>query len=132
MAVYETYLALNASASPIDVVKSVEELIAENPDAVLNHFVLADSSFRAHLWGQAKTSVEKYLEVCPNSRKALLLAAEIAENDRDEKAAADFREKASLAEAEAPYRCGVCHTEFSEWHTVCPVCRTLGATGLAA
>lgn len=132
MAVYETYLELYASASPIDVVKSVEELIAENPETVLNQYVLADSSFRAHLWGQAKTSVEKYLEVCPNSKKALLLAAEIAENDRDEKAAADFRERASLAETEAPYRCGVCHTEFSEWHTVCPVCRTLGATGLAA
>lgn len=131
-AVYETYLTLDPAASPIDVVQSVEELIAENPETPLNHLVLADCSFKARLWGQAKTSLEKYLAVCPDSKRALTLAAEIAENARDEKAAAEYRAKAALAEAEAPYRCGVCHTDFSEWHTVCPVCRTLGATGLAA
>lgn len=131
-AVYETYLTLDPAASPIDIVKSVEELIAENPETPLNHLVLADCSFKARLWGQAKTSLEKYLEIFPDSKRALTLAAEIAENNRDEKAAAEYREKAALAAAEAPYRCGICNTDFSEWHTVCPVCRTLGETGLAA
>lgn len=127
-AVYEAYVSLTPEATPIDTVKNVEELIRENPSAVLNDLILADSSIKAQLWGQAKTSLEKYLQSEPFSKKALTMMAEVAERSKDEAMASEYKDRAAQAEDEAPYRCSVCLTEFNDWHVVCPVCHTLGTT----
>ncbi len=129
-AVYEVYLTLTAQESPIEAVKDVEELIAENPKAVINDLVFADCSLKARLWGQAKSAVNKYLAVHPDSKRALMIAQEIAAYNQDEKAAEEYRAKASEAPAELPYFCEVCHTPFEKDYTTCPVCHTLGALHL--
>ncbi len=129
-AVYEVYLTLTAQESPIEAVKDVEELMAENPKAVINDLIFADCSLKARLWGQAKTAVNKYLAVHPDSRRALMIAQEIAAYNQDEKAAEEYRQKASEAPTELPYYCEVCHTSFEKDHTTCPVCHTLGAIHL--
>lgn len=126
-AVYEMYQASFPDATPLDAVRNVEELISVAPDAALNGLVLADASFKAHLWGQAKTEVEKYLQSFPDSKRGLVLAGDIAEACRDEKAAAEYRERAAV-QSDVSYRCSVCGTDFSRWHTVCPVCHTLGSS----
>ncbi len=130
-AVYEVYLTLTAQESPIEAVKDVEELIAGNPKAVINDLVLADCSLKARLWGQAKSAVNRYLAGHPDSKRALMMAEEIAACNQDEKAADEYRERASDAPAEMPYYCEVCHTPFEKDHTTCPVCHTLGAIHLA-
>ncbi len=127
-AVYEAYAGMLPDASPIDVVKDVEEMIRENPDEPLNDLILADCSLKAQLWGQAKMSLEKYLKTSPNSRRALMLMADVAEHNRDERTADMYREKAAAAAAEAPFKCTVCLTDFNEGHIICPVCHTFGTT----
>lgn len=130
-AVYEVYLTLTAKESSIEAVKDVEELIAENPKAAINDLIFADCSLKARLWGQAKTAVNKFLAQHPDSKRALIMAEEIASYNQDEKAAEEYRAKASKAPAEMPYYCEVCHTSFEKDHTTCPVCHTLGAIHLS-
>lgn len=130
-AVYEVYLTLTAQESSIEAVKDVEELIAENPKAAINDLVFADCSLKARLWGQAKSAVNKYLAIYPDSKRALMIAQEIAAYNQDEKAAEEYRAKASEAPAELPYYCEVCHTPFEKDYTTCPVCHTLGAIHLS-
>lgn len=130
-AVYEVYLTLTAKESSIEAVKDVEELIAENPKAAINDLIFADCSLKARLWGQAKTAVNKFLAQHPDSKRALIMAEEIAAYNQDEKAAEEYRAKASKAPAEMPYYCEVCHTSFEKDHTTCPVCHTLGAIHLS-
>ncbi|MBR4126327.1 MAG: hypothetical protein IKR09_01955 [Alphaproteobacteria bacterium] len=130
-AIYEVYLTLTEKESSIEAVKDVESLIAENPDAKINDLVFADCSLRARLWGQAKTAVSKYLQTHPSSKRALMMAEEIAAYNQDEKAAEEYREKATKASVEYPYYCKVCHTPFEKDHTTCPACRTLGSIHLS-
>lgn len=129
--VYETYVSLTPDISPVDAVKAVEDLISENPDAPVNDLVLADISLKAHLWGQAKTAVDKFLAANPDSKRALTIAAEIAEHNQDEKAAESYREKAAAAPAETLFRCSVCLTPFDEGFTICPVCHSMGTVTIA-
>ncbi|MBO4521006.1 MAG: hypothetical protein J5787_07360 [Alphaproteobacteria bacterium] len=130
-AVYEVYLTLTEKETPIEAVKDVEELVAENPEAKINDLIFADCSLRARLWGQAKTSVTKYLEAHPDSKRALMMAQEIAAYNQDEQAAEEYRERAEKAPVELPYFCEVCHTPFEKDHTTCPACHTLGAIHLS-
>ena len=130
-AVYEVYLTLTAKETPIEAVKDVEELMAENPKTAINDLIFADCSLKAHLWGQAKTAVHKYLLTHPDSKRALMIAEEIAAYNQDEKAAEEYRAKASEVPSEMPYYCEVCHTTFEKDHTTCPVCHTLGAIHLS-
>lgn len=130
-AVYEVYLTLTAKESPIEAVKDVEELMAENPKTAINDLIFADCSLKARLWGQAKTAVNKYLVSHPDSKRALMIAEEIAAYNQDEKAAQEYRTKASEVPNEMPYYCEVCHTSFEKDHTTCPVCHTLGAIHLS-
>ena len=130
-AVYEVYLTLTEKESPIEAVKDVEELISGNPEARINDLIFADCSLRARLWGQAKTAVSKYLETHPESKRALMMAEEIAAYNQNQKAAEEYREKAEKAPVEHPYYCEICHTPFEKDHTTCPACRTLGSIHLA-
>lgn len=129
--IYEAYLALSPDASALDVVKSVEELVAENLSAPISELALADSSLKARLWGQAKSSLEKYLEIYPESKRALTMMAQVAEANRDEEAVKVYQEKAAAVASEDDYYCAVCLTSFDEWHTVCPICHALGTIGPA-
>jgi len=130
-AVYEVYLTLTDKEAPIEAVKDVEELIAENPEAKINDLIFADCSLHARLWGQAKAAVLKYLEAYPESKRALMMAEEIAAYNQDEKAAEEYRAKAEKAPVELPYFCAVCRTPFEKDHTTCPACHTLGAIHLS-
>lgn len=125
-AVYEAYQALTPEKPALEAVTDLQELLNENKDAEINALAMADASLKARLWGQAKGLLEKYLAVKPNSKRALLMMAEIATANRDEKAAVEYGEKAAVAENEPAYFCSACNTAFGEWHTVCPTCHTLG------
>ena len=123
-AVYEVYLTLTAKETPLEAVKDVEELISANPQAAINDLIFADCSLRARLWGQAKTAVSKYLEQHPESKRALMMAEEIAAYNQDAAAANEYRVRAEKAPVELPYFCEVCHTPFEKDHTTCPACHT--------
>ncbi len=125
-AVYEAYQALTPEKPALEAVTDLQELLNENKDAEINALAMADASLKARLWGQAKGLLEKYLTVKPNSKRALLMMAEVAAANRDEKTAVEYGEKAAVAETEPMYFCSACHTAFNEWHTVCPTCHTLG------
>ena len=130
-ACYEVYLTLTNGEAPVETVKDVEKLISENPSAKINDLVFADCSLRARLWGQAKTAVFKYLEAHPASKRALMMAGEIAAYNQDEKAAEEYREKAEKAPLEYPYYCEICHTPFEKDYTTCPACHKLGCIHLS-
>lgn len=130
-AVYEAFQALTPEKPALEAVTDLQDLLDENKNAEINALVMADASLKARLWGQAKGLLEKYLAVKPDSKRALLMMAEIAAANRDEKLAAEYRSKASEAPTELPYYCAVCHTPFEKDHTSCPVCHTLGAVHLA-
>ena len=125
-AVYEAFQALTPEKPALEAVTDLQDLLDENKDAEINALVMADASLKARLWGQAKGLLEKYLAVKSNSKRALLMMAEIAAANRDEKLAVEYGEKAAVAETEPMYVCSVCKTAFNEWHTVCPTCHTLG------
>ena len=129
--VYEVYLTLTQKEEPIEAVKDVEELISNNPEAKINDLIFADCSLRARLWGQAKTAVSKYLEKYPDSKRALMMAEEIAAYNQDEKTAEEYRIRAEQAPVEQPYVCEICHKTFETDQTTCPACHTLGAIHLA-
>lgn len=123
MEVYRAYAALNADEPALEQVKLTEKLVEENKETPLNDLVIADVYVAAGLWGQAKTRLDSYMQVVPESKQAYALLARLAEQDKDEEAASKYRDKALSAPDEKPFVCDSCGAVFSDWQNVCPSCK---------
>ncbi len=128
--VYALYLSLMQEKPPIEIVREVEEMTKENTQTPLNHLVFADASLKAKLWGQAKSAVDKYLDLRPQSRRALIIAIKIAEYHQETDKAEEYRLRASKAPVEWAYFCDTCFANFEKDNTTCPACHTLGSIHL--
>ncbi|OAN50412.1 heme biosynthesis protein HemY [Magnetospirillum moscoviense] len=118
----EAALTLAPMESPLDRVKRVEKLVRLNPDSACGHAALAEVALAAKLWGQARTHLEKAVELRPSAGLYILLARLEREEKGDETAARDWLVKAAGAGAEPAWTCQVCAKPADSWAIACPAC----------
>ncbi|MCC9621032.1 tetratricopeptide repeat protein [Thalassospira sp. MA62] len=108
-------------------VKSVEKLVATNPDHVESQLVLADVALKADLWGMARSNIEKALKTNSQARHYRLLADLELREKQDGAKARDLLVKASHANPDPDWRCGACGAETDRWVVSCPSCHSFGS-----
>lgn len=75
------------AGDPLAKVKSVEKLVANNPDHVESQILLAEAALEADLWGLARSNLEKAITTKAEARHYRLLAdLELRENQDGAKA----------------------------------------------
>ncbi|MEQ8284082.1 heme biosynthesis HemY N-terminal domain-containing protein [Thalassospira sp.] len=115
------------TGDPLTKVKSVEKLVATNPDHIESQIVLAEAALEADLWGIARHNIEKAMATKAEARHYRLLAdLELREN-QDGAKARDLLIKASHANTDPDWRCGACGTETDRWVVSCPSCHSFGS-----
>ncbi|MEQ8392580.1 MAG: heme biosynthesis HemY N-terminal domain-containing protein [Thalassospira sp.] len=115
------------TGDPLAKVKSVEKLVATNPDHIESQIVLAEAALEADLWGIARHNIEKAMATKAEARHYRLLAdLELREN-QDGAKARDLLIKASHANTDPDWRCGACGTETDRWVVSCPSCHSFGS-----
>lgn len=117
--------AIHGQDSAIDRVKRVEKLVRLNPQSACGHAALAEAALAAKLWGQARTHLEKAVEIRPSAGLFILLARLEREEKNDETAAQDWLMKAASAPPEPAWTCQACAKPADRWTASCPACGTV-------
>ncbi|WP_052066046.1 heme biosynthesis protein HemY [Thalassospira australica] len=108
-------------------VKSVEKLVANNPDHVESQIVLAEAALEADLWGMARSNLEKAMATKAEARHYRLMADLALREHQDGAKARELLIKASHANPDPDWRCGACGTETDRWVVSCPSCHSFGS-----
>jgi HemY protein len=123
------YGALFADERPLQRVKRIEALAAQNRDHPESHIARARGALQARLWGEARRHLAavggKEDEAAPSPRVCRLMA-ELEEAEHNDLAAARMwlaRAGTTAAQDEA-YICSACGGETAVWSALCPYCRS--------
>lgn len=100
--------------------KRVEHLVAVNPTALESHLALARAALDSDNPALARPAIEQALKT--KDRRAFMLRAELAEQDKDSKLAQSFRERAVLEAIVAQWQCRHCGSRRGRWTPHCPGC----------
>lgn len=115
------------SGDPLAQVKSVEKLVATNPDHVESQIIMAEAALLADLWGMARSNLEKAMTRKTEARHYRLLADLELREKQDGAKARDLLVKASHANPDPDWRCGACGAETDRWVVSCPSCHSFGS-----
>ncbi|WP_119460630.1 heme biosynthesis HemY N-terminal domain-containing protein [Rhodospirillaceae bacterium SYSU D60014] len=119
------YAAVEPTESPVARVRRFEALAALNPGHRESHLALAEAALAAQLWGQARSHLEKAMEldsgVAPSARVCRLMAR-LEEGEHGEAAARRWLVAAAEAESDPAWTCQTCGTPTAEWRALCPQC----------
>jgi HemY protein len=129
-ALAEAYGSLFAEEPPLQRLKHVERLAAQNPDHRESRIALAGAALEARLWGEARRHLEAAGAAASDDGRAptpriCRLMAELEQAERDNHGAA----RAWLARATATtsldetYICDACGAENASWTPLCLHCR---------
>jgi len=130
-ALAEAYGSLFAEEPPLQRLKHVERLAAQNPGHRESRIALAGAALHARLWGEARRHLEAAGAAAgsdsalPPTPRVCRLMAELEQAERDNHGAA----RAWLARATATssldetYICDACGAESAGWTPLCSHCR---------
>lgn len=106
-------------------VAAADKLIKLKPDAPAGHLAMAQAALEAQLWGEARTHLEKTMELGLATRTVMTLMARVAEEDRGDKdAARSWLARAASAPADPAWVCGECGHMAAHWQPHCPKCQS--------
>lgn len=115
------------AAGALDGLKRVtaaKKLIEIKPDAAAGHLAMAQAALEAQLWGEARTHLEKTMELGLATRTVMTLMARVAEQDRGDKdAARAWLARAAAAPADPAWVCSHCGHVAAHWQPHCPKCQ---------
>ena len=93
--IYETYLSLHNTEETLVLLKNVERLFTKGKEDKISLLISAKIALKAHLWGEARQTLEKYQALYPLTKDvALEMAALEREENKDEDEALLWEEKA--------------------------------------
>jgi HemY protein len=118
-------LALAPMETPLERVKRIEKLVRLNPDAAAGHAALAEAALAARLWGQARTHLDRAVDLRPGPGLFILLARLEREERQDESAAQAWLSRVPTAPAEPAWTCRACGKPTDSWAMQCPSCRAV-------
>ncbi|NKB55300.1 MAG: tetratricopeptide repeat protein [Alphaproteobacteria bacterium] len=112
---------------PLNRVKRFQCLATFHPDHPESHFALAEASFAAQLWGEAR----RHLDSVPaeqRSARFFRLMADLEEQEAgDYKAARRWLDEAASAAPEQAWYCSDCGSVADAWQACCPTCGAFAA-----
>jgi HemY protein len=120
------WAALAPSNAPLERVKHIQALTAENPASPDGHLALAEAALDARLWGQARTHLERVMELRPSLRVLELLARLERDERKDEAAAMAWLARAGTVGPEPSWICRTCGRTAEAFAVSCPACQTPG------
>ncbi|WP_404423190.1 heme biosynthesis protein HemY [Thalassospira australica] len=122
----EIYMT-SLSGDALSNIKSVEKLVASNPDHIESQLLIAEAALEADLWGMARSNLEKAIAQKSQARHYRLLADLEFREKKDTAKARELLVKASHANPDPGWRCGACGTETDKWAVTCPSCHSFGS-----
>lgn len=93
--------------------------------------VTAQVAFDQQLWGEA----ERLLTLIPNAERdarvwqllADLAEHSVADHDTVKPDSSQILRQAAIAPRQPEWRCQSCHSQFTEWHSICPQCQAFAS-----
>jgi HemY protein len=126
-ALAEAYGALFADEPPLQRVKHIERLVAQNPGHRESRIALAGAALHARLWGEARRHLESAgaADDAPPTPRICRLMAELEQSERDNHGAArSWLQRATTTSAlDETYICDACGAESAGWVSLCAHCR---------
>jgi HemY protein len=121
-ALLSAYRDATAPADPLQWLKSVQRLAAQDGDEVESQLALARAALEARLWGEARAYLEGLAGDQAPARVCRLMA-EIEESEHGNLAEArDWLVRATAAEADPAWVCGDCGNIADDWSAHCAKC----------
>ncbi|CAA7614873.1 conserved hypothetical protein [Candidatus Terasakiella magnetica] len=118
--------ALGEAETPLDWVKRMQKLTEANPASCEGHLALAEAALEAHLWGQARTHLDKVMAERPSWQTCALLARLERDEKKDENAALIWMAKAPALASDSAWTCGACGSVAPGYSVSCPACGSVG------
>ena len=130
-ALAEAYGSLFAEEPPLQRLKHVERLAAQNPGHRESRIALAGAALHARLWGEARRHLEAAGAAAgsdsalPPTPRVCRLMAELEQAERDNHGAArDWLARATATSSlDETYICDACGAESAGWTPLCSHCR---------
>jgi HemY protein len=123
------YEALFSDERPLERLRRLEALAAQNKDHLESHIALAVAALKARLWGEARRHLGAIggneTNATPSPRICRLMA-ELEEAEHNDLPAARMwlARAATTAGLDPIYLCGACGGETGRWSALCPHCRS--------
>lgn len=125
----EAYLNLWPEDNAIEKVKRMETLAlinGKNPS--VNNLMLSELYCKAKLWTKAKSEFEIFLINNPATKKmAKTIAYYEKHSNNNEKAALNWKKKATNCVSDSIWVCETCGHMSSKWHPYCKKCNEVGS-----
>ncbi len=121
----ELYVKIFKPESPMDRLRVLETLVSSAPDDPESLLLTADAALNASLWGAAREKLGKVVDSRPDKRLYRLMARLEQLEHGDEDAARQWLLKATKANDQAQWSCGVCSLLRPDWVMQCPSCHTI-------
>lgn len=118
----DAYRDVLANYDPLTRVKLTDKLRVAAPNSAESHIALAQVSLAVQLWGEARTHLNKALELQPSRRLYRLLAELEREERQDEEAARAWLAQAAAAPADPSWTCTACNAVSPTWGGLCGHC----------
>lgn len=118
------YADLVADEAPEDKAHRLERLSAQSSDRE-SRLLKAEQALVRRDWASARTVLTAMVEANEATRRTYDLLAELEHREKgDERRAAEWREKATTAEAAPRWYCRACNHTPPQWSPHCPSCRS--------
>jgi HemY protein len=127
------YDALFADERPLQRLKRMETLAAQNKDHPESRIALAEAAIKARLWGEARRHLaavggNNEVGAMPSPRVCRLMAQLEEAEHNDLPAARMWLARAAAIQGQEPgYFCGACGGETAGWTALCPHCHAFDA-----
>ncbi len=127
--IYEAYQKLHEKDNPLAFHKKIEKMVHKNALRTrVGYLVLADSSYRAKLWGQMKKELDDYLRAFSLTPPVALMMASYEQVARQNmKVAQEWTEKAKTLDPSFLYSCSKCAHMTNTWNAICPTCNSFAS-----
>ncbi|MBT06182.1 MAG: hypothetical protein CMM32_04615 [Rhodospirillaceae bacterium] len=123
--VAELYVKIFEPETSLDRLRALETLVASNPYHPEALLITADAALNASLWGTAREKLGRIVEAQPDRRLCRLMARLEQLEHGDEDAARQWLLKATKAQDQPQWSCGVCSVVSSGWTVECRSCKAI-------
>ncbi|MFC1674062.1 heme biosynthesis protein HemY [Pseudomonadota bacterium] len=119
------YFDARGAEDGLKKVAAAEKLMGLNLNAPDGHIAMASSSLDAHLWGQARTHLERALDAGRATRTVFALFARLEDEESgDKEKVRGWLASAANAAAEPAWVCSDCGNVAQHWSPHCPKCHS--------
>lgn len=118
----DAYREVLEQTEPLARVRLFQKLLSRAPNHVDSHLAVARAALDAKLWGEARSHLNRALELAPSRRVFVLLAELETAEHGDEEAARTWLAQSASAPADPAWTCRACGNPAPVWDGLCGHC----------